>query len=110
MQHTTRAVANHCNKEPFFDAPRITPTLEPMPDTIETTDLDSIPNADTIAELRTRASEKGQSVGVTFPSPEGERKRLVVSPRGTSVLLNDVSEETFNRSVEADAIADALRS
>lgn len=81
-----------------------------MTDTIQTTELQSIPDAATIADLRTRASEKGQSVAVTFPAEDGERKRLVASPRGTCVLLNDVSEDSFNASVGPDEIAAALGS
>jgi len=80
-----------------------------MPDAIEMTDLAAPPDADTITELRDEASSSGASVGVTFPTPDGDRKRFVVSPRGTCVLLNDTREETFNRSVDAADIAAALQ-
>jgi hypothetical protein len=71
--------------------------------------LDQIPDADTITSLRDEAEEAGSSVQVSFPAPDDTEKRLVVSPRGTVVLLNDVSEETFNQSRSATEIADALR-
>jgi hypothetical protein len=48
-------------------------------------------------------------VGVTFPTADGDRKRFVVSPRGTCVLLNDTREATFNRSVDAAEIAATLQ-
>jgi len=80
-----------------------------MPNAIETTDLTAPPDADMIADLREKASDRGETVGVTFPTPDGDRKRFVVSPRGTCVLLNDTREDTFNRSVDADEIADALQ-
>lgn len=80
-----------------------------MVDTKETSSLDEIPSADTIESLRDRARDAGESVVVTFPADDGERKRLVTSPRGTCVLLNDVSEDIFNSSVGADEIAAALR-
>jgi hypothetical protein len=71
--------------------------------------LDQTPDADTITTLRDEADDAGSSVQVTFPAPDGTEKRLVVSPRGTVVLLNDVSEETFNPSRSAAEIADALQ-
>jgi len=80
-----------------------------MPDAIEMTDLAAPPDADTITELRDEAGSSGESVGATFPTPDGDRKRFVVSPRGTCVLLNDTREDTFNRSVEAEEIATALQ-
>lgn len=80
-----------------------------MPDAIEMRDLSAPPDAKTIADLRDEASSRGTTVGVTFPTPDGARKRFVVSPRGTCVLLNDTREDTFNRSVEAEEIATALQ-
>lgn len=80
-----------------------------MPDAIEMTNLSAPPDADTISELREEANSSGVSVGVTFPTPEGDRKRFVVSPRGTCVLLSDTREDTFNRSVDADEIAGGLQ-
>jgi len=70
--------------------------------------LDDRPDADTIRSLRSEASEQGASVQATFPLDE-TRKRLVVSPRGTVVLLNDVSENTFNASHSAEEVAAALQ-
>jgi hypothetical protein len=80
-----------------------------MPDAIEMTDLAAPPDTDTITELRDEASSNGASVGVTFPTADGDRKRFVVSPRGTCVLLNDTREATFNRSVDAAEIAATLQ-
>lgn len=80
-----------------------------MPDAIEMTDLEAPPDADTITELRDEADSSGATVGVTFPTPDGDRKRFVVSPRGTCVLLNDTREDTFNRSVDATEIASSLQ-
>lgn len=71
-------------------------------------ELDALPDAELITRLREQAEDDG-AVGVIFPTTDGEQKRLVVSPRGTCVLLNDVSEKTFNRSLPAGEIAEALR-
>lgn len=80
-----------------------------MPDSVQRHDLDAIPDESTIASLRDEAEAEAVSVEAHFPATNGEEKRLVVSPRGTVVLLNDVSEETFNRSKTAAQIAEALR-
>lgn len=81
-----------------------------MPPSIEMKDLNAIPDAETIASLRDEAEDRGEDVGATFSTADGDVKRLVVSPRGTCVLLNEeVSEETFNRSLTADEIAAALQ-
>jgi len=79
-----------------------------MPDSVQRLELDDIPDESTIASLRDRAEADDSSVEAHVPLPD-EHKRLVVSPRGTVVLLNDVSEETFNRSRSAAEIATALR-
>ncbi|PSQ95434.1 MAG: hypothetical protein BRD55_10375 [Bacteroidetes bacterium SW_9_63_38] len=70
--------------------------------------LDDVPDVSTIASLRDDADEQNSSVEVTYPSEEGTQKRLVVSPRGTVVVLTDVSEATFNRSRSAAEIAEEL--
>jgi len=80
-----------------------------MSNTVQRLDLDQLPDADTIASLREQAQSEESSIEAHFPTTTGEQKRLVVSPRGTVVLLNDVSEETFNQSRSAEEIADALR-
>jgi hypothetical protein len=80
-----------------------------MSNTVQRLDLDQRPDADTIASLREQAQSEDQSVEAHFPTGAGEEKRLVVSPRGTVVLLNDVSEETFNQSRSAEDIAEVLR-
>ena len=79
-----------------------------MPDTVQQRTLDQIPDESTIVTLREQAENEGASVEASFPAADGSQKRLVVSPRGTVVLLSDVSEATFNRSVSASEIADAL--
>ncbi|MFB6273870.1 MAG: hypothetical protein ABEL51_13335 [Salinibacter sp.] len=80
-----------------------------MDEQIEMRNLSAPPDADLITELRDQAHERGEAVGITFPTHNGPRKRFVVSPRGTCTLLNDTREETFNRSVSADEIAGKLR-
>jgi len=80
-----------------------------MADPAEMNALDTPPSADTVADLRDEADRRGEAVGLTFPTEEGARKRFIASPRGTCVLLSDTREATFNRSVDADEIAAALR-
>lgn len=80
-----------------------------MTDTVDRKTLDERPDESTIAALRETAKETDTSVEATFPTEENEQKRLVVSPRGTVVLLTTVSEQTFNRSRSAAEIATALR-
>jgi len=72
-------------------------------------DLDSPPDAETVSELRNRALDRDESVKVRFPTSNGETKRFVVSPRGTCVVLNDTRTDSFNPSVGAKEIAEALR-
>lgn len=80
-----------------------------MSDSVQRRELDTIPDASTITSLRDEAQTEDVSVEAHFPSADGENKRLVVSPRGTVVLLNNVSEDTFNQSKTAGEIAQALR-
>lgn len=80
-----------------------------MPDSVQRRSLDQVPDAATITALREEANEEAASVEASFSTADGTKKRLVVSPRGTVVLLNDVSEDTFNRSVSAADVAEALR-
>jgi hypothetical protein len=80
-----------------------------MPASVDRRELDSIPDESTIADLREAAADEEASIEVTFPAADGETKRLVVSPRGTVVLLNNVSEETFNQSKPAAEIATYLQ-
>lgn len=73
-------------------------------------ELDGIPDESTIRSLREEAEKEQSSIEVAFSSADGEAKRLVVSPRGTVVLLNEqVSEDTFNRSRSAADIAEDLQ-
>ncbi|MFP4227379.1 MAG: hypothetical protein ACLFTE_00970 [Salinivenus sp.] len=78
-----------------------------MTDTIQRKSIDHLPGAHQIASYREEANTTGSSVEVQFPAGD-TTKRLVVSPRGTVVLLNNVSEEAFNRSVSPEDIAAAL--
>ena len=80
-----------------------------MPTSVDRRDLDAIPDDATIADFREEAAAQDESIEATYPAPDGDTKRLVVSPRGTVVLLNDVSETTFNQSTPAAEIADQLR-
>lgn len=63
-----------------------------------------------MSSLREDAHTEDASIEVTYPSPAGDQKRLVVSPRGTVVVLTDVTEDTFNPDIDAAEIAEALRS
>jgi len=80
-----------------------------MPDPPARHELAELPDEEAISSLREQAQEQGASVEARFPTADGKQKRLVVSPRGTVVLLNDVSKDTFNRSVSASDVATALR-
>jgi hypothetical protein len=75
---------------------------------VDRRDLDAIPDESTIATLREEAAAQDVSIEAHYPTGD-EAKRLVVSPRGTVVLLNDVSEDTFNQSVSPAEIAAQLR-
>jgi uncharacterized protein with von Willebrand factor type A (vWA) domain len=80
-----------------------------MSTSAESRALDQLPDADLVSSLREEAAAGGESIEVTYPSPDGNQKRLVVSPRGTVVVLTDVSEATFNRATAAPDIAEELR-
>jgi hypothetical protein len=79
-----------------------------MSTSVDRRELNQIPDEETIASFRETADEQDVSIEARYPSVDGE-KRLVVSPRGTVTILNDVSEATFNRSQPAAEIAAALR-
>ncbi len=73
--------------------------------------LDGPPTADAIASFREQAEEEERSVSAQYETSEGELRFVVVSDRGTCVLLDDhVSMETFNQNVDAGTISDALAS
>ena len=80
-----------------------------MSSSVDRRELDDVPTEQAISACRETAAEQDISIEVHFPSTEGPEKRLIVSPRGTVTLLNDVSEDTFNRSMSAAEIAAALR-
>jgi hypothetical protein len=75
---------------------------------VDRRDLDAIPDESTIATLREEAAAQDVSIEAHYPAGD-EEKRLVVSPRGTVVLLKDVSEDTFNQSISPAEIAAQLR-
>jgi len=71
--------------------------------------LDETPGAATIRHLREQAADRGESAIATFTTPERDAYHLVVSSRGTCVLLQDgVTVQTFNPSFSDDDVADAL--
>lgn len=80
-----------------------------MSDTVDRRTIDQLPDASIITTLRDEAADREISIEATYPSPDGPEKRLVVSPRGTVVLLQNTSEATFNQSESAADIAEALR-
>lgn len=80
-----------------------------MTDTVDRRTLDQRPDASTIAALRETAADGEVSIEATYPSADDAQKRMVVSPRGTVVILDDTSEATFNRSTSAADIAASLR-
>lgn len=80
-----------------------------MTTSVQRTTLDAPPTADRIATARQTAADQHVSVELRFPAGD-DAKRLVVSPRGTVVLLTDASEDTFHHSTSADEIAAALSS
>jgi hypothetical protein len=72
--------------------------------------LETPPEAAIIGQLREQAKASGSAVIATFEIGPKEVYYLVVSDRGTCVLLNDgITVETFNRDLDDDNVADALR-
>jgi hypothetical protein len=76
--------------------------------TVDRRELHACPDESTIAAFREEAAGQDVSIEAHYPTDDGQ-KRLVVSPRGTVVVLNDVSETTFNRSTSPAEIAAQLR-
>lgn len=71
--------------------------------------LEAPPDAATILQLRQQAQQNGESVVATFDGADRQPLYLVVSDRGTCVLLDEhVTIQTFNREVDAEEVADAL--
>ena len=71
--------------------------------------LDTPPDAATIRHLREQAKEKEESAIATFNVPGRGPYYLVVSARGTCVLLKDgVSVQTLNPSFDDAHVAEAL--
>lgn len=67
--------------------------------------LDAPPEAATIRQLREQAQEQASSFITVFEPPSGSHL-LVVSDRGTCVLLKDgTSVQTWNREVDEETIA-----
>lgn len=73
--------------------------------------LDGPPEAEAIASFRDQADEEKRSVIAQYETDDGELRFVVVSDRGTCVLLNEqISIETFNPDISAEDIADELAS
>jgi hypothetical protein len=71
--------------------------------------LDASPDAATIRHLRDQAQDNGASAIATFDVPGEGTYYLVVSERGTCVLLKDgVSVQTFNPSFDDEHVAETL--
>lgn len=71
--------------------------------------LEAPPDAATILQLRQQAQQKGESVIATFDDENQQPLYLVVSDRGTCVLLDDrVTIQTFNRELAAERVAASL--
>jgi hypothetical protein len=79
-----------------------------MPDLQDLPTLETPPTAARITEMREKAAAKDETVQVLLPTETDPPERLVVSPRGTCVLLQDTRTASFNPSVPADEVADAL--
>jgi hypothetical protein len=72
--------------------------------------LEAPPEAPIIGQLREQAQQSGASMIATFEVRPREPYYLVVSDRGTCVLLSDgVTVETFNRDLDDAEVADGLR-
>jgi hypothetical protein len=73
--------------------------------------LDGPPEAKAITSFREQADQESRSIVARYENEAGEPRFVVISDRGTCVLLDDhVSMETFNQNVEAADIAEALAS
>ena len=71
--------------------------------------LDAVPNGATIRLLREQARDKDASAIATFELTGKGTHYLVVSARGTCVLLNDgVSVQTLNPSFDDEHVAETL--
>lgn len=71
--------------------------------------LDDAPTADDIDQFRAQAEDRDDSFIAAFRNAEGEERYLVVSPRGTCVILDEnYSEDSFNPSKSADEVAAAI--
>jgi len=71
--------------------------------------LDAPPQAAVIGQLREQAEADGSAVIATFERPPKDTYYLVVSDRGTCVLLNEgITIETFNRELDDAEVAEAL--
>lgn len=71
--------------------------------------LDTPPDADIILMLREQAQQAGESVIATFDDEHRNPRYLIVSDRGTCVLLDEhVAIRTFNRELDAQQVARGL--
>ena len=80
-----------------------------MPDVKPDFILDEIPGAESIRMFRDRARESDQSICVAYQSVKGQERMLVISNRGTCVIVGDeVTIDTYNRDTDPDEVAEAL--
>jgi hypothetical protein len=69
--------------------------------------LDHAPSADEIASYREEALQQDDAVAVRYPHDDGPRE-LVVSPRGTCVVLEDnTSNDALNPDTAPTDVAEA---
>lgn len=72
--------------------------------------LDAVPDAAIIQQMRQQAQDRGASVIAALELATGDSYHLVISARGTCVLLQGgTSVETVNASKEPEAVVAALQ-
>ncbi len=80
-----------------------------MIDTAPTHTLDAPPSADDVRSYRQDAADSGDSVVVAYVY-DGSDRHLVVSPRGTCVVLEGgTSNDAMNPDTAPEAVAEACR-
>jgi hypothetical protein len=80
-----------------------------MDDRSPTYTLDAAPDAEAIARFREEAQSDSTDVIARYSTAEGEARDLVVSPRGTCVVLADnISRDAFAPQKDAAVVAEAL--
>lgn len=73
-------------------------------------ELDAPPDAEAISSYRDAAADSGTDVIVRYPNADGDTRHLVVSPRGTCVILQEqVSRDAYAPQTDASTVAEALQ-